>query len=87
MGNCAAPAVGGHLHHRLLEEARRARGAVAHDGAQLLVAVAHEVALHDDGVAEAPLDRPAAAIDGRTDVVDLDARRRRAGHGDGHGRH
>ena len=65
----------------------RARGAVAHHGAQLLVAVAHEVGLHHDGVAEAPLDRPAATIDGRLDVVDLDARRRSAWHGDGHGRH
>ncbi len=43
----------------------RARGAVAHDRAQLLVAVADEVGLHHDGVAEAPLDRPAAAVDGR----------------------
>ena len=60
---------------------------VAHDGAQLLVAVADDVALHDHGVAEGALDGPAAALDDRPDVVDLDPRGLRAGRGCGHGRH
>ena len=60
---------------------------VPHDGPQRLVAVAHEVALHHHGVADGALGGPAAALDDRPDVVDLDPRRGRAGRRCGHGRH
>ena len=83
----AAPGVGRELLHRLLGERRRPGRAVAHNRAQLLVPVADDVALHDDGVAEGALDGPPAALDDRTDVMDLDARWLRAGRGCGHGRH
>ena len=82
-----APAVRRELRHRLLEERLLARRAVAHDGAQLLVAVAHDVALDDDVVALRALHGPASTLDGREDVVDLDPRGLRAGRGGGHGRH
>jgi hypothetical protein len=58
---------------------------VPDDRAKLLVAVAHEVALHHDGIAEGALGRMAAAFHDRPDVVDPDARRLRAGRGGGHG--
>ncbi len=45
------------------------------------------VGLDHHAVPGGPLDGPATAIDGRADVVDLDARRGSAWHGDGHRRH
>ena len=86
-GELAAPAVDAQLRHRRLGEPAGAGRPVPHHAAQCLVAVAHEVALHDDDVAEGALGRPAAALDRRPDVVDLDARRGRAGWRGGHGRH
>src|SRR5687768_15545979 len=60
---------------RRLDPPLGARRLVAHDRAQLLVAVAEDVGGDADGVADAALDRVASAVHLRGGVVDLDPRR------------
>ncbi len=66
------PAVGLDVPHRRLLPAALAGAAVAHGGADLLVAVAEDRRPDLDRVSLAPLDRVAAAVELRPDVLDLD---------------
>ena len=86
-GERPRPPVRAELRHRLLQEPAGPRRTVPHDGPQLLVAVAHEVARDDHGITEGALHGLPATVHRRPDVVDLKARWRRAGNGDGHEAH